>query len=187
MKKRSTIILLWLVFFTPGVRAGAFPNSGGKADNKRHFVCWDAPGSYTAELTSYLWYLNITVYGQSGMHAYAQACAPLVNAWFDNTMSSSNPAILGLRYCRVSSGNICIEADVMIEESNITAAAQFFNIPVANLKEKVWCHETGHSFGLKHHSKSGSQDCMKSGAHDHLVYKPHHINHHLSNNIAAWP
>lgn len=188
MKFKSRFMMVGLTVFmsislSMTAQADIFGTSQGRADNNVHFVCWvpfaSGGGSAPAELNNYLWgYLNGSVYFQTGVYAYPYPCVPLVDAFLDDNLS--DPFLYGMTTCRVPllPGNICVEADVQINKARITADAIQVGISVSAVKQFNWCHETGHSFGLRH---TGGSDCLRQGLNTFQTYSSHHIQHLLIN------
>lgn len=164
------------VIFVPAAWADAFPRSGtGKADNKLHYVCRDGSGSVPSELNDALYALNVQNYVLTGVLLYGYPCVPLVDVFYDDALDG-DPGVLGLSYCRVAlQGNVCIEGQAWIDKSNIATAASDAGISASDLRKTVWCHETGHTFGLIH--DSAGSDCMTSGAIVSSTLKAHHQTH----------
>lgn len=188
MNWKSSFVAIICTFFTftsLSTEADTFGHASGKADNKIHFVCWvpyaSGGGNAPAELNDHLTYINTTVFPQSGVYAYPYPCVPLVDAFFDDDLN--NPTLYGVEYCRIfplsQPGNRCVEADVKINNTTITADAQAAGKSVSAVKRFNWCHETGHSFGLNHTTGS---NCLNTGLQTYQSYSSHHIQH-LNNDL----
>jgi hypothetical protein len=176
MKFKPVVILLstiifWLASIIPAT-ADPFPAAGfGKADNKTHFVCWDGGAFNYPELNSHLSYINTSVYSLTGAYVVAWPCEPLVDVFYNDNFV--HPTIVGQQTCRVPLvGDVCIESDVRINPTLITSAAQAAGVSPSAFRRTVWCHETGHSFGMEH----ASDDCMISGK---VATAIHYSFHHL--------
>jgi len=171
------IIFLFCILFAQTLKADPFPNANGQADNKVHYVCWDQSGNAPSELVSYLNYVNSTVYANSGVFAYPYPCVPLVDAIYSDLLIGND---LGVRVCKLKVGNLCVESDVLINKQLIDAQAANHGLTPSESKEKTWCHETGHSFGLAH-SSLNSNNCMKEGWSSLSQHDIHQMLTHLSN------
>ncbi len=170
-------ILVILILVSQPLSADPFPNSNGKADNKVHFVCWDQPGEAPSELIDHLNYMNTVVYNNSGLYAYPYYCTALVDAIYSDLLVSNQ---LGVRICNNKVGDVCIESDVLINKQKINAEAANHSMTPTAVKRKVWCHESGHSYGLAH-SSLNSTNCMVQGFSTHWWHSTHQMISHLAN------
>jgi hypothetical protein len=128
------------------------------ADNKNHYYCWAGSGDVDDALWGFVYTFDNFIGPGIGVDLIPWSCESLVDAWYSNTLSSGE---YGNWTCVNLSGTLCIESTVRINPSTIQTAADTLGHYVYSAKWKVWCHETGHSFGMQHKPHSGQ--CMVEG------------------------
>jgi hypothetical protein len=127
-----------------------------KADNKQHWACWNQPGAWPPELSSYYnwwqgygWFvtgLRIRIY-------VPNACHPLDDMFMRDNLTDGN--VFGATACNnivndPVDGWICLQATVRINPTTIANRASAWGFTYSEAAYHVWCHEIGHSYGIWH-------------------------------------
>lgn len=152
------------------------PNGGYEPDDKSHWGCWELGGStIPGPLYEFFWEDSST-YGLTPL--WHSACESRTDMWLrDDLVDNSPPIVLGSYSCLSFWNNgECDRSRITVNDGWYSANSSDWYCEMYH----DWCHEIGHSLGLKHSSNTG---CLRSGMLNGCgsgsdgIYEGHHQDH----------